>query len=101
DGIRDYKVTGVQTCALPIYDEDRQPFVLRTGRVRPADELADVAFLRGGRPDLLAADQPSVAVAGRRRANAGEVRAGIGLAEELRSEERRVGKECRVRGAGE
>src|SRR5688500_20399920 len=25
DGIRDYKVTGVQTCALPIYDA--QPFV--------------------------------------------------------------------------
>src|SRR5256885_6082909 len=26
DGIRDYKVTGVQTCALPICDEVRQSF---------------------------------------------------------------------------
>src|SRR5205807_3181255 len=33
DGIRDYKVTGVQTCALPIY---RRPDHLRAGRRRRA-----------------------------------------------------------------
>src|SRR5256885_15328355 len=29
DGIRDYKVTGVQTCALPICHESRTPRTLR------------------------------------------------------------------------
>src|SRR5256885_3078476 len=38
DGIRDYKVTGVQTCALPIAAEAAQrPF---TGRYRAASSLA-------------------------------------------------------------
>src|SRR5205807_5687806 len=38
DGIRDYKVTGVQTCALPICDEgeERRP---ATGRGEPADGI--------------------------------------------------------------
>src|SRR2546426_12127303 len=49
DGIRDYKVTGVQTCALPIYerqkvhqvarDEERAPHVLPAGRAHPGDQL--------------------------------------------------------------
>src|SRR6266446_9026323 len=54
DGIRDYKVTGVQTCALPIY---------RGPPGQPIDGLPDVATPGGGG----------------------------------RSEERRVGKECRSR----
>src|SRR6266446_1251840 len=58
-GIRDYKVTGVQTCALPIY------------RGRPARARRD--------PDLPAGLA--------RDAGAGDDR----------SEERRVGKECRSR----
>src|SRR5256885_12620033 len=40
DGIRDYKVTGVQTCALPIYDVlstagDRPPPLFLLGRDHP------------------------------------------------------------------
>ena len=31
DGIRDYKVTGVQTCALPISMPDSHPFILHIG----------------------------------------------------------------------
>src|SRR5205809_8055067 len=55
DGIRDVAVTGVQTCALPIYARDR-PFGSQDENARPPLE-----------------------------------------AEERRSEERRVGKECRTR----
>src|SRR5436305_14233980 len=70
DGIRDADVTGVQTCALPIFDH--VPFV------RPLHQLVD---LRGhGTLDDL------------------EQRPGIDLVVAQRSEERRVGKECRSRG---
>src|SRR5437868_7603409 len=75
DGIRDRNVTGVQTCALPIY-------LPRTaGRVRAAQP----AERRRG---------------GQGRQVQGRDRAGDG-GEEERSEERRVGKECRSRGGGE
>src|SRR5256885_7454181 len=84
DGIRDYKVTGVQTCALPIC-------------ARAA--LRDAAAVLGaGEADLLA-DHPEQ---GRGRIDVDLV----GLAVDCqahcysfmsRSEERRVGKECRSR----
>src|SRR5256885_11922707 len=69
DGIRDYKVTGVQTCALPIYE------VLA---VQPAVRVEGAARLLR-----------LVPVA------AHDVAPDPGLAD--RSEERRVGKECRSR----
>src|SRR5437773_7135960 len=86
DGIRDRDVTGVQTCALPIFEPP-----LRLGLVdlhaldrhdRRREALEDLAGwirtrLRGGAVE--AEDEG-----------------------ERRSEERRVGKECRARwGAGE
>src|SRR5256885_4681808 len=39
DGIRDYKVTGVQTCALPIWRADDRPGPLQSpgGRLRRGD----------------------------------------------------------------
>src|SRR5436309_15789479 len=62
DGIRDFHVTGVQTCALPICGTALRVLVgLETGRAVPRDMVADA-------------------------------RQAI-----LRSEERRVGKECRSR----
>src|SRR2546429_6771422 len=64
DGIRDVAVTGVQTCALPIYG--------------------------GGRP---VADGH----AGRRAGPDGVVPRELGDRAHERSEERRVGKECRSR----
>src|SRR5947208_14207368 len=64
DGIRDDLVTGVQTCALPIW-------------VSPKTGLAKVS----GVPQLF------VALSGGQRANVSG----------RRSEERRVGKECRAR----
>src|SRR3712207_7216525 len=71
DGIRDIGVTGVQTCALPIYRlRDR------AHRLAPAADLA-------AREDRV-----------RRLPQAADQRRGQGAA---RSEERRVGKECRSR----
>src|SRR5260370_12743185 len=60
DGIRDSSVTGVQTCALPIFDALR--------KLRPAGLLFAADGRRGAGPFAAA-----------------------------RSEERRVGKECRSR----
>src|SRR5205823_7336391 len=86
DGIRDKLVTGVQTCALPIsrtrklkvLDDERAP---RAGRIVPGVEL-----------------QP--ALHQQRLAFAQIFRQHIRLpAERGRSEERRVGKECRSRWA--
>src|SRR5205807_4233396 len=85
DGIRDYKVTGVQTCALPISIIRKQsgdgsyclitwPSRLRTSpqppfsRLRSPDSVCPNGYL--------AAAFPSTS---------------------MRSEERRVGKECRFR----
>src|SRR5687767_16023890 len=84
DGIRDKLVTGVQTCALPIYSADlgapqRRGYLLG---------LLD----RGLVEDQRQLDDDDVGAGVR----AGEV-AGAGE----RSEERRVGKECRCRGAAD
>src|SRR5256885_13205705 len=67
DGIRDYKVTGVQTCALPIFGGRPGPGEARCPRHRRID----------------AADGP------RRSPGSAPL--------PRRSEERRVGKECRSR----
>src|SRR5256885_3413633 len=82
DGIRDYKVTGVQTCALPIY--------------RRADEQGR----HGGR--RVALRRPHVA---RRARGLDQARSRDALerpraepeSSAMRSEERRVGEECRSR----
>src|SRR5256885_11769960 len=85
DGIRDYKVTGVQTCALPISCS-------RAARLaRPLREHAVATMVRtpvlndsfASLRDLLA----EVSCRGW----------ALALGATLRSEERRVGKECRSR----
>src|SRR5256885_6758110 len=68
DGIRDYKVTGVQTCALPI-SVSRQ-----ASRTHLGDFLRDACRLTGTH---LGCEH--------------------GVCGACRSEERRVGKECRSR----
>src|SRR5688500_20177980 len=77
DGIRDYKVTGVQTCALPIFDRDS-----RTERVAEDHDLRGL-------------DSPHLrqVLVRCRRVVIESLLIGI------RSEERRVGKECRWRGS--
>src|SRR5688500_20301548 len=75
DGIRDYKVTGVQTCALPIYDP--------SGGLAAHDTEAEAARLgKAGMDQRLVINAVEEAV--------GE-----------RSEERRVGKEWRSRRAAQ
>src|SRR3712207_7203316 len=83
DGIRDIGVTGVQTCALPIYSA--RP---RRQRRRPPGH--------GRRPERRRVVPPEPR-GGRRRGPATTLR-GAGLpGRPGRSEERRVGKECRSR----
>src|SRR2546430_3678844 len=85
DGIRDLTVTGVQTCALPISghaqdheDDGARGHVQAEARPGPRDRGAAVC-------------------GGPRRGDGRSVRAGAGGAVSPRSEERRVGKECRSR----
>src|SRR5690606_40955278 len=75
DGIRDFHVTGVQTCALPIYLHF--PHVPRPGATG------------GGGPDRSDHRGRPILVHLRGGPDPGRVR--------RRSEERRVGKECRSR----
>src|SRR2546430_6640514 len=82
DGIRDLTVTGVQTCALPISVRK-----LRSGLLMNSDDLGRKRRIH--RRELLFRLEPlaiqyQVVLAAQLRAD-------------LRSEERRVGKECRSR----
>src|SRR5256885_6321737 len=81
DGIRDYKVTGVQTCALPIFGICSAIVVPLASRGRVLGSLTLISAESGrvyDESDLAFADHVA-----RRTA--------------ARSEERRVGKECRSR----
>src|SRR5437016_8306408 len=94
DGIRDWSVTGVQTCALPIC---------------PATSDTSAAIRRGNAPERL----DHLRVDGRRQLEAldrdrlaePEMQSLVDYTESafadrmVRSEERRVGKECRSRWA--
>src|SRR3712207_9021019 len=81
DGIRDIGVTGVQTCALPILGPVEEEALLRD--VGPLPSLAAEPAL--GRHPLL-------------EQSGQDVHRGPPVsAEPPRSEERRVGKECRSR----
>src|SRR2546430_6404679 len=82
DGIRDLTVTGVQTCALPISDSP----TARRWPAAPRDSCRVAAGARGSRcPDAWTGAPPL------------EPRRGYGRRSPPRSEERRVGKECRSR----
>src|SRR5687768_17719299 len=81
DGIRDVAVTGVQTCALPIYcyqyEPDRSTWVIETDE----QTWRNFGFDKLGETEMLPVIERV-------------------FAEELeRSEERRVGKEWRSRGS--
>src|SRR3989442_9264932 len=85
DGIRDADVTGVQTCALPI----SRPRGGRSARSLAPSERVE----RADRPPRGRASREL-----RGTENRGVVRlVGVHAARGVRSEERRVGKECRSR----
>src|SRR2546425_7721952 len=73
DGIRDKLVTGVQTCALPIYAEKWIADTIRSA-VTQSWERKEIIIIDDGSTDHT-----------------------LGIARQFRSEERRVGKECRSR----
>src|SRR5205807_7687346 len=83
DGIRDYKVTGVQTCALPIL----------VGRVEAVNLFDLEQRLARMELDLVLGAPASTRS---RLIGGGKVRR-QDLINFCRSEERRVGKECRYR----
>src|SRR5690606_40178832 len=76
DGIRDFHVTGVQTCALPISGRARRVVQAREHGARAVGRAVDV-------------ERRVV-----RHAEVHAVRIGRTYAREARSEERRVGEEC-------
>src|SRR3712207_8265470 len=85
DGIRDIGVTGVQTCALPIYIELDDNLVAQVDRLAGARGRS--AFVRS-----------AVQVAVRQAARWSQLdAAAASIPDHGRSEERRVGKECRSR----
>src|SRR5205807_6200000 len=86
DGIRDYKVTGVQTCALPILGAlaSDLPEALTVGRERTYLEF----FFMNGIDQAGAFSDGDIREYVRAYSQPG-----------ARSEERRVGKECRSWGA--
>src|SRR5205807_3875013 len=90
DGIRDYKVTGVQTCALPISPSLPQ----RTVHIRPLVDVPNPATSSGARETVCCTSFVSSGPFLRLWVpSLGDVRV-----PKQRSEERRVGKECRSRG---
>src|SRR2546422_2382685 len=81
DGIRDVAVTGVQTCALPIYRYLEEHYIAEHNRRYARAAAAEADYHR-------------------RRPRARQLDEVFWLEEERvvsRSEERRVGKECRSR----
>src|SRR5689334_24690006 len=87
DGIRDGTVTGVQTCALPIFPS-RVQGARSTGALHAGREV-------GGREALRESQE-------RAALHPGEAASAVeGGSDRGRSEERRVGKECRARRAPE
>src|SRR5256885_3172913 len=81
DGIRDYKVTGVQTCALPIFAE--------RGHVKGHHAATTIAI------SVIAHHALAFCLTGWTKRKSLQTK--FTIVRYLRSEERRVGKECRSR----
>src|SRR5690606_41189968 len=93
DGIRDFHVTGVQTCALPIFTPDRMEKRQNGRRFKENDEESFT---------LTSQDRHGVAIGQANAESTKKYRIRKLTQRECfrlqRSEERRVGKECRSRG---
>src|SRR5437867_10080844 len=84
DGIRDRTVTGVQTCALPIFGIDT---IMLTGdNERTAREIGHSIGINKIFADVLPSEKVDIVEQIQNEGNS-----------KKRSEERRVGKECRYR----
>src|SRR5256885_12065232 len=85
DGIRDYKVTGVQTCALPILHGNAKATESRFNQLDQQQAACEQAFNRSDEKAFEQCLDPEVVML----TSKGDYHG--------RSEERRVGKECRSR----
>src|SRR5690606_41180662 len=94
DGIRDFHVTGVQTCALPIYLTKAKQHLERASVAKFDDASIDLAILlfsentAASNKTGLQKLQPLISKGNMQAIHAKAL---------YRSEERRVGKECRSR----
>src|SRR3712207_7161047 len=86
DGIRDIGVTGVQTCALPIFEHGPA----KGAEDRSGGDLAVVDREARDGGEVVAPDQGA-------KLHQFSLLATMAIMSERRSEERRVGKECRSR----
>src|SRR5256885_11898208 len=84
DGIRDYKVTGVQTCALPIFGPRSPDLSISIPRVLRAHESSVIVPIECKTENS-------------KKEFGCDDHLGQALDYLYRSEERRVGKECRSR----
>src|SRR3712207_9239069 len=100
DGIRDIGVTGVQTCALPISDTEANRLACEepTSRTVEVEQFCSWSACRTKSMSsaLTKSGSTSYGSAGKPK---GIRRKLSNRAHELRSEKRRVGEECRSRGA--
>src|SRR5207249_8497597 len=100
DGIRDRNVTGVQTCALPIFQPFRRVVkgirIIRCPWINTGKWIPKYPALTQSRDAHLAPWSGEKAMCPGRIAKAAHDLAGVG-----RSEERRVGKEGRAGGSGD
>src|SRR5690606_40120992 len=97
DGIRDFHVTGVQTCALPIFGAYlSQPFRGRLQRLLPGNGFELSRSARANPPQRLRQACGGIVLLNARRALPADHALIYGMVA-VRSEERRVGKEGRSR----
>src|SRR5207253_5910226 len=93
DGIRDGHVTGVQTCALPIFDDIMK-------RMETSNQLELKVVLKADVQGSVQAVREAMTQLSTQEVKVNIVLASVGGIKEsdIRSEERRVGKEDRSRG---
>src|SRR5207245_6878995 len=94
DGIRDATVTGVQTCALPICENSRPGFPRKNVAPHHGSAWTNSASALGIREVLLGNLGGSRYTSKERDTETGNDDFGASY---FRSEERRVGKECKLR----
>src|SRR5262249_56612187 len=96
DGIRDWSVTGVQTCALPILPRAARPLPAAPTLARNTPPGSHSHFMTTTTTETIRSDE---AFEGdiRLTVSGNQLRVGDAAPEFVRSEERRVGKEWRSR----
>ena len=99
DGIRDWSVTGVQTCALPIcHHEDDEEFDVQQNRTSRQEKLEGIqAIAQRYRNSCKLLSRERVMQECNTVMEAYEEAEETKKRAQARSEERRVGKECRSR----